>query len=646
MAPPRSHAFLLLGLFAIVQVAACNSAPAPPIVPLAVMTGSLPNGTVGIPYSVTLAATGGYPPYTWSLTPHFLPAGLTFDGNVINGTPTTAGNFGPYSLGVTDSQSDFASSQNFDITIRAASSSSSCAPRGSEAELSSASPYAFLVKGTDSAGNPIDIAGSFTPDGNGGIANAAVDYNGITNGPEQMLVNLSASSYGFDSLGEGCLHLVFAGAATTSTSESATRAESNFVPADVTRARKIKTSATPVSVVSDAQFHFRLGDYDGGVYHGGRIIESDGTNGSGSSVSGFMHVQTPNAFELAVLQPNYAFGIDGWTRTSPGVLRTALAGTFMNRSGNLSAGYADLNVGGVPSGELTGWHGAFSNTIDVASGRGTGSFSIGTPSGEISFDFVFYVLNGSDLILLSSDSAMASSTAPLLAGRALASNTAYSSESLSGYYLWASQGLVAGGGTIGNSAAVGTLNASGTGAIPTAIVYSNRAGSYASNQYSNNSYSVETASGRVSLAGLTVTSTVMYLTNGSADDGIAGFLIGTDTEASSGELIRQSARLQNYVLANVSGNFVASEAETVDGRNGAFLTSFTFTGNGEYTVTPQLSGSMTNLPHLEMISIRADGSGNLDGGRFPFVTNGAALFAIPDSDDPSLLVFAEYISPK
>jgi hypothetical protein len=114
----------------------------------------------------------------------------------------------------------------------------------------------------------------------------------------------------------------------------------------------------------------------------------------------------------------------------------------------------------------------------------------------------------------------------------------------------------------------------------------------------------------------------------------------------AGEIVRQSAGLQNYVLGNISGNFAASEAEAVDGRNGAFLTSFTFTGNGGYTVTPQLSGSMTNLPHLGMISIRADGSGNLDGGRFPFVTNGAALFAIPESDDPSLLVFAEYMSPK
>jgi len=503
-----------------------------------------------------------------------------------------------------------------------------------------------LAKGTDSAGNPIDIAGSFTPDGKGGISNAAVDYNGITNGPEQLVVNLSASSYGFGSSEQGCLHLVFAGPATTATSVSATGAWSTFAPANVTRARSIKASARAASVVSSVEFRFSLSDYDGVVYHTGRIIESDGTNGSGTNVSGFIHVQTPSAFEATALKPNYAFGMDGWTPTAPGILRTALAGTFMNRSGNLSAGYADLNAGGVGSGELTDGHGALSGTIDAATGRGIGTFSIATPSGDLSFDFVFYVLNGSDLILLSSDSATANTATPLLAGRALASNAAYSSASLSGYYLLASQGLVVRGSTIGNSAAIGTMNATGTGAIPTATIHSNLAGSYVSNQYSNNSYTVEAASARVSITGLTAMPPVMYLTNGSADDGIAGFLIGTDTEASSGEILRQSASLPNYVLANVSGNYAASEAEGVDGLNVAFLTSFTFTGRGGYTVTPQPTGARSNLPHLGMISIGADGSGDLDGGRFPFVTNGAVLFAIPDSGDPSLLVFTESAPPK
>lgn len=647
---PRSHVFLFALIIACASVPGCGGTGAIP--GLMVKTTSLPDGTVNQPYSALLMATGGAPPYFWILAgTTAMPPGLNWDATngsgTISGTPTTAGTYGPYGFKVFDANGVTASSTSLTITInRAPATSAFCAPRGNEAELSPANPYAFLAKGTDGVGNPIDIAGSFTPDGKGGISNAAVDYNGITNGPEPLVVNLSASSYGFGSSGEGCLHLVFAGPATTATSVSATGAGSSFAPANVTRARSIKTSAIAASVVPRVELRFSLGDYDGVAYHTGRIIESDATNGSGTNVSGFMHLQTPSAFELAALKPNYAFGMDGWTPTAPGILRTALAGTFMNRSGNLSAGYADLNAGGAASGELTDGHGVLSSTIDATTGRGTGSFSIATPCGDLSFDFVFYVLNGSDLILLSSDSAMANSATPLLAGRALESNAAHSSASLSGYYLLASHGLVVRGSTIGNAAAIGTMNATGTGAIPTATMYSNLAGSYVSNQSSDDSYSVEAASARVSVTGLMAMPPVMYLTSGGADDGIAGFLIGTDTEASSGEILRQSASLPSYVLANVSGNYAASEAEAVDGLNGAFLTSFTFTGKGGYTVTPQPTGAISNLPHLGMISIRADGSGNLDGGRFPFVTNGAALFAIPESGDPSLLVFAESAPPK
>ncbi|GLW93999.1 putative Ig domain-containing protein [Actinokineospora globicatena] len=50
------------------------------------------SGTVGTPASLTLSATGGTAPYTW--TASGLPAGLSVStGGVISGTPTTAGNY-------------------------------------------------------------------------------------------------------------------------------------------------------------------------------------------------------------------------------------------------------------------------------------------------------------------------------------------------------------------------------------------------------------------------------------------------------------------------------------------------------------------------------------------------------------------------
>jgi hypothetical protein len=56
---------------------------------------SLPGVMAGVAYSVTLHATGGTTPYTWSVTNGALPGGLTLDAaaGTITGTPSTPGTF-------------------------------------------------------------------------------------------------------------------------------------------------------------------------------------------------------------------------------------------------------------------------------------------------------------------------------------------------------------------------------------------------------------------------------------------------------------------------------------------------------------------------------------------------------------------------
>ncbi len=70
---------------------------------LNITNDTIPNGIVGIAYSVALAAAGGSPAYTFVLTSGSLPPGLTLAGSgALAGTPTVAGSF-PVVIRTTDS---------------------------------------------------------------------------------------------------------------------------------------------------------------------------------------------------------------------------------------------------------------------------------------------------------------------------------------------------------------------------------------------------------------------------------------------------------------------------------------------------------------------------------------------------------------
>jgi hypothetical protein len=61
-------------------------------VPLVIATSSLSNGFVSIPYADGVTASGGTPPYTFSVASGAVPAGLTLNGSgQISGTPSATG---------------------------------------------------------------------------------------------------------------------------------------------------------------------------------------------------------------------------------------------------------------------------------------------------------------------------------------------------------------------------------------------------------------------------------------------------------------------------------------------------------------------------------------------------------------------------
>lgn len=80
---------------------------------LQISTNSLPNGQVGDAYDSSVAATGGTPPYRWSVAAGALPNGLGINSvsGVISGQPAGAGTFS-FAVGVQDSSAAKASAQS------------------------------------------------------------------------------------------------------------------------------------------------------------------------------------------------------------------------------------------------------------------------------------------------------------------------------------------------------------------------------------------------------------------------------------------------------------------------------------------------------------------------------------------------------
>jgi hypothetical protein len=99
------------------------------VVPVAITTTGLPDGTAFSPYTATLAGIGGTTPYSWSVTVGSLPAGLSLNASTgtISGTPTAAGTTS-FTVTVTDATpttttppGPFVASRSLSITVRPAS---------------------------------------------------------------------------------------------------------------------------------------------------------------------------------------------------------------------------------------------------------------------------------------------------------------------------------------------------------------------------------------------------------------------------------------------------------------------------------------------------------------------------------------------
>ncbi|HXP71541.1 MAG TPA: putative Ig domain-containing protein, partial [Candidatus Dormibacteraeota bacterium] len=150
----------------------------PPPAALTISTSSLPTGQTGVAYSAVLAATGGTPPYKWSLTTGTLPMALTLNASsgAISGIPTQTVTSTPLTFQVSDSRTPAGSrSAKLMLTISSTSVGITVSPQRTGLTVTQTLPVSATV-----ANDTSKKAVSWSATGGSFSANASASGASVT----------------------------------------------------------------------------------------------------------------------------------------------------------------------------------------------------------------------------------------------------------------------------------------------------------------------------------------------------------------------------------------------------------------------------------------------------------------------------------
>ncbi len=525
-------------------------------------------GVVGVYYSSALAAIGGVPPYTFSVSGS-LPPGLTLNTSTgaITGTPTTAGTYN-FTSQVVDSKGNTATA-SCSITV---SATQSCTNNGN---LNS--NYAFLLQGWSNfsgSGSALTAtAGSLVFDGNGNITSGQYDQNDPVDGPSQGTLT-----------GTYCVPANNLGTMTINNSNGET----------TTLAFALQPNGNGSIIPYDT-----ITPYD---------------------ASGIFLKQNTNDFSTGDFTGQYSLGFVGVDEDNN---RFGVAGAFTaNGTANLTNGELDFDDGG------NYFNGTFSsdNFTVTSSGRGTVSFNV---SDGGTGDFAFYVVNSSQLLIVQIDpiSQGGEGLQTLVSGQIVQQQgLTYTDSDLNGVSVLASQGLDTSCNPACADAQLAFVTWNGSGSL-SAMLDENDGGTVSSSgSGSGTTYSVG-SNGRVPISGGGGHSPIFYLTGKNAgfaiDSGGSKVQFGSMV-AQSGSNFNNNSISGNYYggswelvssnecaeldLPNVSSGNGTDIGESNCGENPrSKANSFTYSVSSDGRTVTTTNGLTSGIVYL--VSPSSDGSG-------------------------------------
>ena len=618
--------------------------------PLSIVTTSLVPGSVGNPYSQTLQAIGGMPPYTWSIILGTLPTGLILNPATgsITGTATATGS-STITVNVTDSAHTTVTSQPLTIVIDTALAITTTSLSGGSVGTAysatlqatgGAQPYTWsvssgslpqglslkangVISGTPTAAGSstftVQVADSESPavirQATFSITISAAscpnnfslkgNYAFVTNGWSSTQPTAASSLGSFAADGNGNI---------TSGLLDIADQNSSFGPASGTFTGTYCVASSRLATINLTY---------GGTLSGGNTfiaaLDSSDNNGhiisyddSGLKVSGLLRQQNTSAFSTTQINGNFAFGLVGADQVAN---RYAMAGEFhANGSGTLSGTDDNDDAGVIESAQTL----TASDFTVASTGRATATIA----SNGINQNYVFYVVSSSEMLMMAIDSTL---TPPvILAGQALQQSGTFTDASLDGASVIELQSLTNSGAQPAVTAGVITTNGTSNPATYTITADQNQGGTMDTLSETGTISFTLGGSGRVTLTPTGGGSTrVFYLIAQNQ-----AFAVGTNMGVDYGMLSPQTSG--SFTIASLSGTYlggsqppvsasVNEEADNMDSNGAGSLTgtadknSTAGTQSGTFSATYSVSSggpngrlivSQSNVPvlYLYMIS--------------------------------------------